>query len=275
MRPITAEELVRRDLLFRLPFVPDEMIEQAKEAGHFRRNHDVIQLFGYDQIRWLPEGSAWIEPGSDGLYLIRANGTGVTRLVEGQVYYHDLSPDGRTVAYAEGGTIYSITIDGSNQRELAQFQISSGPEIHWSPSGDQILVATSLSGFSRHADLYLIDLQGDEEQRIRHVFHTEEEWLLGPRWSPDGLRIEFVLCDQERANVLLSIDKEGSGRQRIAEVIGLNQCIYPGSWSPDHTWLSFTPSFGGLYILDVNTGYYWQILPGYVPVGPMLWLPGS
>jgi len=236
-----------------------------------------------EALQWLPDGSAWIESGEDGLYIIRADGTSSTRLVETPPFpSFDRSPDGKFVAYTEevlvngsgvhNITVYRIGIDGSGRRELARFQTFKGADLRWSPAGDYILIAVPRSGLSRPADLYLVIPESDGEQLAQHIFHTDE-WLNDPHWSPDGQRIEFSLCDWE-TNTLLSISREGRNEQLIAQITDLSGCIRWLAWSPDRTQLVFVPFLReGVYVLDVSSGYYWPILSGYVAVGPLLWLP--
>lgn len=281
MRPITSEELLQRGLLFHLPFVPGEMVKQAEEAGHFRRHFSVLPLFSYNHIRWLPDGSAWIEPGEDGLYIIRADGTGSTRVIEGSVYYFDLSPDGRTIAYAEGKTISSINTDGSEQRELARFQAQVG-DVRWSPGGDQILISTS-----RHSspisgdDLYVVDFDTQRVQSLFHLTHFDKCYLVYPQWSVDGQRVEFIMCDWGRdgiyINVFSSLTKDGNDQQQVAQITGSNGCVSYRAWSPNHAQFIFSmvPGFAyeGLYVYDISSEHHRPILSGYVAVGPMLWAP--
>jgi hypothetical protein len=238
MRSITEEELLQGGFLFRLPFVPDEIVKRAEEGGHFRRYRGALTAFLYEKIRWLPDGSAWIELGEDGLYVIHADGTRSMRLVEGQVYYYDVLPNGESVVYVKNDRIYSIDIDGSNQRELAQLQtpLDPGGDVLCGPDGDQILVS---SGLPRPADLYLVNLE-NEEQQARHIFHTEG-WLLNPQWSSDGQRIEFVLCDQQRTSSLVSIGRDGGDRHQVAWDIDLGECIHRTTWTSDRIHLVFSP----------------------------------
>jgi len=275
MRPMTGEELLQRGLLFHLPFVPAEMVERAEEAGHFRRYYSALQLFHYEGIRWLPNGSAWIEPGEDGLYVVRADGTGSIRVAQGRVYNFDLSPDGGTIAYAEGTTIYSIEIDGSKRRELAGFQARAVGDVYWSPKGDQILISTSRGpGAVCVDDLYLVNFDTQRIQSLFHLPRLRESCLHNSQWSSDGQHVEFILCDRENATTFfMSITKNGDDLQQIAQITGLGSCFERVAWSPDHTQFVFSLFLEeGLYILDPNNGHYWQILSGYVPGSP-IWLP--
>ncbi len=273
LRPITDDELCARDLLTRLPYVPEAWVKQAEEAGHFERQGNVLSLFSHETIRWLPDGSAWLEPGKDGLYLIQADGSGATRLVEGKIYYYGLSPDGQLVAYVrmDENAIYVTEVSSGSSRQVAQLQMPDGADVVWSPTGEQILVSLPREGISRPADLYLIVDPTAETPQIQHVFHSEDdEWLLDPQWAPDGQTIYFVLCKERHTNSLISFHVKNKEQHLLARV--QSGCIDEVVWSPSGTQVGFSPS---LHILDLETKQRQRILYGYALLGPMLWLPES
>lgn len=281
MRPVTGEELLQRGLLFRLPFVPDKMVERAEKAGIFRRHANAAALFNSENIRWLPDGSAWIERGEDGLYVVRTDGTGSTKVAEGEIYDFDLSPDGRTIAYAEGTTIYSVEIDGSNRRELARIRARGVGDVYWSPEGDLILISTTRGPDDRWDDLYLVDFNTRQIQSLFHLANPAMSSLHNPQWSSDGRHVEFLLSGQiflvgqKGPITLFSITGNGDDLEKIVEIPYWGY-IERTVWSPDRHHIAFAPGFypdEGLYMLDLGSGYYWQILSGYVLSGPMLWVP--
>jgi Tol biopolymer transport system component len=70
---------------------------------------------------WSPEGTQIIYGGSDGLYLVRGDGTNPQRLIA-QAFFGEFSPDGSRIAYiAEEAGSVSVNVmraDGSQQTAL-------------------------------------------------------------------------------------------------------------------------------------------------------------
>jgi WD40 repeat protein len=280
LRPIMDDELRARDLLTRLPYVPEAWVKQAEEAGHFERLGNVLSLFGYETIRWLPDGSAWLEPGKDGLYLIQSDGSGATRLVEGKIYYFDPSPEGKYVSYAKRNTISIIDLNNLNSREIAKMPARSITDIQWSPDKDWILVsATQGPSILCPSDIYAIDIHSRQTQNL---FTVSEGCLLVARWSPDIQHIELIQCKpgQKYLNVLFNIYPDDKQKTQLAQITGLYGCIGHRAWSPKRTKWAFAGASGPwssvrLHIADSETEHHQEILSGYVPIGPMLWITDS
>ncbi|MEA3397003.1 MAG: WD40 repeat domain-containing protein [Chloroflexota bacterium] len=277
LRPITGEELREHDLLVRLPFVPDELVQRAEEVGHFRRAFSALPLFSYNHIRWFPDGSAWLEPGEDGLYLIQADGTGATRLVAGQIYYYDLSPDGKFVAYIrlEDNGIYVTEVASAASRQVAQLQLPARTrtDVFWDPTGERILLFVHSSSASHPAELYLLDNPTGETPQVQPLFRVaDDESLFSPQWAPAGQIIYFVLCQERHTNSIIGFNAKSKEQQPIAHVTGVGGCITQVAWSPSRTHVVFSYA-KGLYILDLETERSRRILSGYTPLGPLIWLP--
>ena len=84
-----------------------------------------------------------------GLYLVRADGSGATRLTTtGRSPTGAFSPDGRRIAYSRSGapgTITTLDLEtGATVDQLCGSDYSSF-EIHWSPSGERIAVDCDFS----------------------------------------------------------------------------------------------------------------------------------
>ncbi|HWT91207.1 MAG TPA: hypothetical protein VN179_08835, partial [Solirubrobacterales bacterium] len=128
----------------------------------------------------------------------------------------NFSPDGRTIAFARGGDIYSIRPDGSGQRQL-----TSGPEIDSlpkvSPNGRYVV-------FERQAvkdgptSLHSVGALGGGQRALTSGADDREA-----AFSPDGKTIVFVRATAVGTNVnddVYAIRPTGSGLARLTRTGG-------------------------------------------------------
>jgi dipeptidyl aminopeptidase/acylaminoacyl peptidase len=131
----------------------------------------------------------------------------------------NFSPDGRTVAFARGGDIYSIRPDGSGQRQL-----TSGPEIDSlpkiAPNGRYVV-------FERQAvkdgptSLYTVGALGGGLRALTSGGDDREA-----AFSPDGKSIAFVRATAASGNVnddVYSIRPTGSGLARLTRTGAIDE----------------------------------------------------
>ena len=157
------------------------------------------------------EGRFVFQVGSGGdIYVVNADGTGLTRLTEGMD--PSWSPDGAQVAFArwtEPWGIYAINGDGSNERILFSSSVARSPV--WSPDGSRIAFFFTTEGW-HPAWRFWID--GFGWYYIERGY-KQTEWHLGvvnvadgylhepycdnlsfsPTWTVDG---EFLVYDGEQ-----------------------------------------------------------------------------
>jgi Tol biopolymer transport system component len=135
----------------------------------------------------------------------------------------NFSPDGRTIAFARGGDIYSVRPDGSGQRQL-----SSGPEIDSLPKvapNGRYVVFERRSVAGGPAALYTVGATGGGLRALTSGSNDHEA-----AFSPDGKWIVFV-----RSNGAVSasngvsnddvslIRATGSGLRRLTKTAGVDE----------------------------------------------------
>lgn len=122
------------------------------------------------------------------------------------------SPDGRTIAFARGGDIYSVRPDGSGQRHL-----TSGPEIDSAPivsPNGRYVVFERRAAEGAQGDLYTVGAQGGG----LHPLATSAEDEHDPDFSPDGKAIVFVRSTAEAGGTsddLYSVRPGAGGARRL------------------------------------------------------------
>jgi Tol biopolymer transport system component len=123
------------------------------------------------------------------------------------------SPDGRTIAFAREGHVYTVRPDGSGERRLTNGAVlDSRPQI--SPNG-QIVVFERRSAEGQPANLYSVRVGGGPATDLT----PGPEEATEARFAPDGKTIVFVrtsIVGGNRVNAdLYSIRPSGSGLTRL------------------------------------------------------------
>ncbi|MCG8467934.1 MAG: hypothetical protein MJB57_06930 [Gemmatimonadetes bacterium] len=134
--------------------------------------------------RWSPNGNriAFASDrgvGGTAIYVMNANGTGVTSLGPGT--YPAWSSSGASIAFYDAGRVWVMTATGTNRREVASTPNVNG--IDWEPGGERILFGYAdplFVGFEVETDVVNADGTGRER-----FFRFGSR----PAWSPDGTRV--------------------------------------------------------------------------------------
>lgn len=82
--------------------------------------------------------------------------------------------------------LYKLRSDGSEAIRLTDFAnpVSGG---HWSPDGKQLAIETNEAKDLRNRDIYVVDADGSQCQRVLQVKEGSKENAVG--WLPDGRRL--------------------------------------------------------------------------------------
>lgn len=131
-----------------------------------------------------------------------------------------LSPDGTQVAYERGGTIWIMTVDGRNQRQLSA---GSGYQPAWSPDGAQVAFTHTVAGGSgTHTDIYVANADGSGETGL--ITGSGSQSM--PAFTPSG-GVTYV-----------NSDASGTFLAGAGVPNGLLHGFDP-EWSPDGTKLAY------------------------------------
>jgi Tol biopolymer transport system component len=123
------------------------------------------------------------------------------------------SPDGRTIAFAREGHIYTVRPDGSGERRLTNGSaLDSRPQV--SPNG-RIVMFERRAAAGQPANLYTVRVGGGPATDLT----PGPEEATEARFAPDGRTIVFVrttLAGGDRVNAdLYSIRPSGAGLTRL------------------------------------------------------------
>ncbi len=138
------------------------------------------------------------------------------------------APDGRTIAFAMQGSLWSVPAEGGEATQLtASAHYDSEPD--WSPDGRRIVFTRDTGD---HIDLWIVSADDTAPRKL-----TESKFFaVDPKWSPDGQRILFVTMTEDLTLGLWSIAPDGGNPEPVLSDSFQN--ISP-SWSPDGEQIVF------------------------------------
>ncbi|MFA6109880.1 MAG: choice-of-anchor D domain-containing protein, partial [Candidatus Latescibacterota bacterium] len=191
---------------------------------------------------WSPDGSriaftsARDNPSGD-IYLMDANGAGVTRVTTNSGVVHSAdypfswSPDGTKIAFASTRDgqmeIYTADTSSGTLTRLTSNAAEDGMP-SWSPDGTMIVFKSSRD--HSYGEIYLMNSDGSNVVRLTSDGLVDSD----PAWSPDGTRIAFR-SGLGGSNPIYSMNVGGSGRVQLTPAV---DCHAP-SWSPDGTRITY------------------------------------
>lgn len=131
------------------------------------------------------------------------------------------SPDGRTIAFARGGDLYSVRPDGTGQRRLTSgAELDSAPLV--SPDG-RLVVFERRTAEGAAADLYKVRAKGGGIRALTSGEADDHD----ADFAPDGRAVVFVRGiaqgPNNSAEDLYSIRLSGAGLARLTRTAGTDE----------------------------------------------------
>ena len=140
---------------------------------------------------------------------------------------YDLAPDGKRIAFAVHGEIFTAPTDEGELRQL-----TDGPardrNVLYSPDGKSIAYVSDRSG---REEVYIVAADGAGATKSATDLDALKSSLL---WSPDSKSLAFTTDDGK----LYTIAADGKGQKELAS------SKYGGverpAWSPDGKWIAYS-----------------------------------
>jgi hypothetical protein len=173
--------------------------------------------------------------GNDEIYLVKANGTSLTRLTTNVASDADptWSPDGSKIAFrsnrAGSADIYVMNADGSSPIRLTTVS-AADYQPSWSPDGTRIAFTSGRDG---NPEIYVMNANGSNPVRLTTDGATPTT-DADPAWSPDGTKIAFW-SERDGVAEIYVMNPDGSNPVRVTTSGGNDQ----PAWSPDGVKLAF------------------------------------
>lgn len=161
------------------------------------------------------------------LYVMNADGSGVTRLTDGPAndLFPTWSPDGTRLAFASGRDgnweIYVMNASGGGVKRLTSNPAEDFSPA-WSPDGTRIAFDTNRDG---NYEIYVMNADGSGVSNLTNNPSDD----ISPAWSPDGRRLAFV-SNRDGGWEVYVMQADGSGLARLTN----DQAeVDRPTWSPD------------------------------------------
>ena len=226
--------------------LPVEFDNSIYTAGKLLRHPGYVQI----GPPLPPTGRIAFSSNRDGgyeIYVMNADGSGVTRLNDHNGVEPTWSPDGQRIAFSSERdgipAIYVMNADGSGVTRLTDH---NGPDVEptWSPDGQRIAFSSERDG---SLNIYVMNADGSGVTRLP----DDADWTFSPAWSPDGQRIAFHSLRDGNWEIYV-MNADGSGVTRLTD--------YPGedrgpAWSPDGQRIAFSSERDGdleIYVMNAD-----------------------
>ena len=235
-------ELTHNDFEDSSPFPsPDgKLIAFNSEDGFTLINADgsgrrLLEGCGGTDTTWAPDSTrlvCQVEVGYDAGLAVVDVATGTSRLLARRGQAARWSPDGRTVAYVDGG-LYVVPAEGGARRRLGRRRLDQSSPPSWSPDSRRLAYAAS-AGSSYRVDLFTIRADGSGERRL-----VQNIAALEPvSWSPQGSLIVFQKELPHYVIGIYTVRANGTGMRRVGGSPGRESSREP-RWSADGTALLY------------------------------------
>jgi len=218
------------------------IVASGRSPGHGRSPREKLAVSGAPLVAATNGKIAFIrrsessEDRTSKIFLMNADGSDQTLLAEttggsGLAW----SPDGRKLAFADGGGIHTVNADGTGDTRMPTGDGPAGWPT-WSPEGTR-LAFRSLNGDG--GGIYVANLDGTDRKQL-----TRETGDLDLAWSPDGTRIAFA-----REGSIAVMNADGSAPTRLTSTHSDGE----PTWSPDSRQLAFRHN-SSISVIDADGG---------------------
>lgn len=173
-----------------------------------------------------------------------------------------VAPDGKRLAWIEGGRIEVAPLDDLKSAEAVKMDAKDGArceesDMAWAPDSKTLAFFSDCAAPDEQSDLYLTKLDGSAPRKLTALKGDEDS----PAFSPDGTKIAFLYVENatRHAGALAAmkpwagvIGEDGVEIQRVAvarvdaatpaapeQVTPANLHVYEFDWAPDSKGLAY------------------------------------
>jgi TolB protein len=180
---------------------------------------DAVDRYSPD---WSPDGSrilfSWSWFDEIGLSWVRPDGSGLETLAFGAGRAR-FSPDGKKIAYVQGGNIYLMNVVTRQTRALTSDGDVDGYAPDWSPDGDRI-------AYTSWQAVHVVDVKTGASVNLTDGWTAAVDGMHTAVFSPDGNQIAFAAADisaypdGDAVARIYTVDAAGGQPRAIADTGG-------------------------------------------------------
>ncbi len=232
----------------------DLYVMNADGGGIRQLTHDLLP----DVSRWSPDGRyiAFVSvsfASGTAIFVVDVTSGAVTQLT--QYATRDLdpqwSPDSRRIAFTSSRdgfqSIYSMTPQGTDFRQLAQIDHLNALQPDWSPDGRRIAYITQYSVGDGTAELHVMNADGSQQRQLTQDAPIGE---FEPSWAPDSQRIVYMAGTTTTVDLFIMNVDTGETRQLTHAAAAGDAYVTP-RWLPDGDHILFTSILHDVYAASV------------------------
>jgi TolB protein len=221
--------------------------------------------------------SAGPPPSATHLYVMNADGSGMTEIGPENAALPSWSPTGTEIGFVneDSGAIYVGGPDGTGLRRVvdvstlpggSDFRANFTSRPAWSPDGTKIVFA---AGSTASSHLYVVHVDGSGLLQLTNgsVSDRDPAWLASapaPRTPFRGGKIAYFASTGDGGNAIFTVAPNGTGRMQVTHIPYLSACCRP-SWSSDGKRILFSRGIsegnGELAVINAD-GSRLRVIPG-------------
>jgi Tol biopolymer transport system component len=185
----------------------------------FNEDDETVPQFSPDGARIVFMGTAfWNDQNRSEIYIMDADGDNFVQLTDNDSAdrFPSWSPDGERIIFHSNRDgdyeLYTMTTEGDDVQQLTD---NDRADIRARYSPDGAFIAFSVYSSDEGEDLYVMDANGETEQRITDTPDSSE---FGAVWSPDGTMLAYnVLSTEDAPGEIWMMNPDGSSEQLLAD----------------------------------------------------------